>query len=427
MHTDPDPIAPSAMLDDVLRDERRQRRAHRLARSALHFYRGTLPIMTHHLAGTPTSGLMVQLNGDANLANFGLYTAADGRLEFDLTDFHETHPGPWEWDLFRLVVDLVVSGRTHGFSSPQRNRAVTRAVIRYRRAMIGFACLSDSELRTARPGDDELRRQRELGLATRLVEARSGRSLPDERPFRPHVRRVAGRTALMFDHSHVVLPQRAGGRHGTGLREFIEGYTTTLDPESRTLIEGYELTDVTAVRSPDESGDVSWFLLFVRRATGEPLVLQATVVRGCSLDGVLGLHGVGGSHGERVVLGQRLTQVAPDPLAGWQRVDDGQAPARDYHVRQLRDRIVSAEVARMASFTMSAYGELCAWTLAHGHARTGDRAALAAHLSADPGLEDRLAESAEEYADQNERDHRRFAAAVCESSGVLGGPDRARA
>lgn len=234
-----------------------------LVRSALHFYRGTPQTMTHRLAGTRTSGPVVQLNGDANLANFGLYTAADDNLCFGLTDFQHTRPGPWEWDVLRLVVDLVVSGRTHGYNGVQRRRAVARAVRKYRRATLGFAALSEPELRKARPDEDEMRRLRDFGQAAHLIATRSGRPLSADRSARPSTR-----------------------------------------------------------------------------------------------------------------------------------------------------MLVSAEVVRMASFTMAAYGELCAWALALSHARTGDRTALAEHLSAEQGLEQRLAATAEDYADQNERDHRRFAAAV---------------
>lgn len=297
MPAHPDPIALLAMLDAGLPDEQRRRRADRMARSALQFYRSALPIMTHNLAGTTTSEHVVQLNGDANLANFGLYMAADGRLCFGLTDFQNSHPGPWEWDVLRLVVDLVVSGRTHGFNGAQRHQAVVRTVRRYRRATLGFVALSEPQLRRARPDEDEMRRLRDFGQAAHLITTRSGRPLSLDRSVRQSTRMPAG----------------------------------------------------------------------------------------------------------------RLRQL----------VDDGQAPPCYHQVRQLHDPLVSAEVVKMASFTMAAYGELCAWALALSHARTGDRFALAAHLSTEQGLEQRLAATAEDYADQNERDHRRFAAAVSAPSAAL--------
>jgi hypothetical protein len=384
-----------------------------LARNPVTLFRGTPQVMAHRLAETPTTGTTVQLNGDATLANFGLYRTAEDGLVFDFTEFDETHPGPWEWDVRRLAADLAVAGRSHGFTAAQRRRAVVRSARRYREAMQRFSEASSGEVARLRADPDEVRRQYDFGRAARRVTARAGRTdgtTPAAGVGADSV--VTGRPGPAGTSARTPTPRdRTGAARDRveAMRAFVEGYAASLLPEGRSVLAGHELTDVarTLGRGADPSRR-GWLLQLTSRSGGDTLLLEATRARRCGLEGIEGLPPALGGPAERVARGRRLTQERDDPFVGWHRLDDDVAGRGDYQVHRASHPVVSDGAVRVGSFSMSEYAELCAWTLAHAHARSGDRHAIAAHLVADHAFDQDLADFAEAYADLNDRDHRRL-------------------
>jgi hypothetical protein len=280
-----------------------------------------------------------------------------------------------------------------------------------------FADMSSREVLRARADLDEVRRQYDFGRAARWVT---------DRAVWPQDAVPAGTAdaALIGPPWFPAAPGRgtpshrlteAGRDRLEALRGLVEGYTHTLLPEGRSLLNEYELIDAarTAGRGPERTRR-SWLLLLTARSGGEPLVLEATRAPRCALEGVAGLPQAPGLPAERMARGRRLMQERPDRLIGWHRLENHQAGRGDYEVHQACHRLVSDSAVRIGSFSMSAYAELCAWTLAHAHARTGDRRAIAAQLSAEHWFEQDLAEFSERYADQNDCDHRRLVAVVGE-------------
>jgi uncharacterized protein (DUF2252 family) len=375
-----------------------------MSASPLAFFQGAAAVMADDLAGTPTTGIIVQLYGDAHLGNFGLYTTSGGRHVFDVRDFDETHPGPWEWDVKRLLASLAVSGRQSGFSTAQRRTVLRRSAHAYREAIQRFASMSNLEVWFAQAEVDELRQHRRFGMPIhrhpdagrrRLTEVADGirRFVPDPPDLVP-----VGR-----------LPHEPGGVDVEGsIRALLEDYRATLSGDGRFLLDHFRVAEV--ARDAGSAGATaarSWVVLLAGRDTDEQLFLQ---VREAHRSVVYPLSTVekNSHHGRRVVTGQRLTQAAGDIFLGWHRMNDGTGRRQDYYIRELRDWLPEVGVDWMAPLRMGVYGELCAWTLAHGHARSGDRLALAAYLGDGPEFEESFADFAETYAEQNLVDFERF-------------------
>jgi hypothetical protein len=400
----PDPLA---LLDRQNADRLTELvplRYERMAESPFTFFQGAAAVMADDLAGTPTTGIMVQLCGDAHIGNFGLYQTPAGRLVFDVRDFDETHPGPWEWDVKRLLASLAVAGRQNGYTTSQRRTVLLRAGHEYRAAVRRFAAMSNLEMWFSQADVDRLRRHHRFGRALDL-RAGSARRGPTEL--------VDGTRRLVADPPSLVpvadlvaepaladLEDRIGG--------LLEDYRATLSGDSQFLLDHFRVVEV--ARSAGRAGATgtrTWIVLLAGRDTDEPLLLQ---VREAHPSVVYPLSSVETSsdHGRRVVTGQRLVQAAGDIFLGWQRVTEASGRRRDYYVRELREWLPSPALDRMSPFTMGVYGELCGWTLARAHARSGDRIALAAYLGDDDEFEATTAEFAEAYADQNLQDFRRF-------------------
>ncbi|WP_030619793.1 DUF2252 domain-containing protein [Streptomyces fulvoviolaceus] len=396
----------------------------RMMESPFRFYRGAAAIMASDLADSPTSGLTAQLCGDAHLLNFRLLASPERQLVFDINDFDETLPGPWEWDVKRLSASLVIAGRANGFDDAERARIVSSTVRSYREAMIRFADTGnldiwyakiDADLLESLASDrlDATKRGRK-NLARAMAKARTRDSL---QAFDKLTETVDGRPRIAADPPLLVpagdlLPDIERSALERQFRGLIERYGRTLASDRRTLLDDYRLADVARkVVGVGSVGTRCWIFLLLGRDDRDPLFLQAKEADAS----VLAAH-VGTSRylnqGERVVSGQRLMQATSDIFLGWERVDGIDGKQRDFYVRQLRDWKGIAMPERMRPKDMQAFGELCGVTLARAHARSGDRIAIATYLGGGDSFDRALATFAEAYADQNERDHQALVDAV---------------
>jgi uncharacterized protein (DUF2252 family) len=396
----------------------------RMLASPFSYFRGAALSMATDLAATPVSGLAVQACGDAHLSNFGVYASPERALVFDVNDFDETLPGPWEWDVKRLAASLEVAGRDNGYRPALRRKVVTAAVARYRETMRVFAGQGDLAVWYARAEAGVLRERFGSQLAAReqqqadsaMVKARTRDSL---QALAKLTQQVAGKPRIMADPPLVVpLSDLVAGaadqaRVETELKRLIGGYQRTLETDRRYLLEQFEFADMARkVVGVGSVGTRCWIVLLLGRDTSDPLFLQVKEAERSVLEDFAGASKYA-NHGQRVVAGQRLMQATSDIFLGWQRAEvDPDGRPHDFYVRQLRDGKVSADIEVMTAAGMRAYGELCGWTLARAHARSGDRIAIAAYLGQSAVFDQAIAEFAAAYADQNERDHQSLAAAV---------------
>ena len=394
----------------------------RMLVSPFTFFRGAAYPMAADLAGEPRTGLEVQLCGDAHLSNFGGFAAPDRRLVFSINDFDETLPGPFEWDVKRLVASFAVAGRDRGFDPKQRqliNRAVTRS---YRESMSAFAGMDNLDLWYARIDVDEIasvaaqegsRKQRKV-FERNLAKARSKDSM---KAFSKLTETTNGEPRIASDPPLIVpIEALASGAEQAEIEDFVQGvigaYRETLASDRRRLLERFRY--VHAARKVVGVGSVgtrAWILLMLGRDATDPLFLQLKEAQPSVLEPFLGTSALS-NHGERVVEGQRLTQAASDIMLGWARVTAPDGVGRDFYVRQLWDNKGSAVVEAMNPRAMTVYGQICGRALAKAHARSGDAIAIASYLGASDSFDRALASFAETYADQNERDYDALKAAV---------------
>ncbi|MGI5127389.1 DUF2252 domain-containing protein [Pseudonocardia sp. CA-107938] len=389
----------------------------RMAVSPFAFFRGAAAVMAADLAATPVSGTQVQLCGDAHLANFGFFASPERRLVFDVNDFDETLPGPWEWDVKRLAASVEVAARDRGFADGDRREIVTTTVRAYRRAMRGFAKMTNLEVWYAIADERHARKMIEgKGSAQRLAKARKRDhrdSLARFATVEDGTPRIVADPPLVVPLHHLVPKARVRRRVVAMLETMLAGYRESLLPERRRLFDQYRLTDIAQkVVGVGSVGNRCWMLLFIGRDADDPLFLQAKEAGPSVLEPYLG-DADHGHDGQRVVEGQRLMQTVSDIFLGWQRITEPDGTSRDYYVRQLRDWKGSIDVEEIERpDTLASYAGMCAWSLARAHARTGDRAAIAAYLGSSGKFDDAVATFADAYADRTEADHAAFAAAV---------------
>ncbi|HXE44310.1 MAG TPA: DUF2252 domain-containing protein [Conexibacter sp.] len=393
----------------------------RMAASPFAFFRGAAAVMAADLAATPTSGLRAQLCGDAHLANFGGFASPERDLVFDLNDFDEALPGPWEWDLKRLVASVALAAGERGFDGAQRKTAVRATAQRYREAMRAFAAMPALEVWNAHVDEAELEEQRGTSLPKaararfeRVVE--KARRKDHLRAFAKLVREVDGEPRFASDPPLLVpieelLPAAEAEELHAGMRALIDAYRASLPEERRALLDRYRYADLARkVVGVGSVGTRAWVVLMLG-PTGDPLFLQCKEAQASVLEPYAGAREYDNC-GERVVQGQRLMQAASDIFLGWLRTPGIDGVRRDFYVRQLWDWKASADLAAMEPATLAAYGRLCAWTLARAHARSGDPAAIAGYAGRGETLDRALAAFAEAYADQTERDHAALLTAI---------------
>ncbi|MFE6157916.1 DUF2252 domain-containing protein [Streptomyces sp. NPDC056486] len=397
----------------------------RMLESPFRFFRGAAAIMATDLADTPASGLRAQLCGDAHMLNFRLLASPERHLMFDVNDFDETLPGPWEWDVKRLVVSLVIAGRDNGFSTSERARVVRATVRSYRESMGKFARMRTIDVWYSRIDAEDLYAAMSSRLDTR-ARRRVSRTLSKART-RDHLQAleklagvVDGELRIASDPPLIMpldglLPGVERKQLEQQLRELVDRYALTLSADRRALLSQYRVVDMARkVVGVGSVGTRCWIILLLGRDDSDPLLLQAKEASASVLAEFAGAS----SHlnqGERVVAGQRLMQATSDMFLGWERVEGGlDGRQRDFYIRQLRDWKAIPQAELMTPDVMRLFGRMCGATLARAHARSGDRIAIAAYLGGSDSFDRALARFAESYADQNERDHRALAAAVRE-------------
>jgi len=396
----------------------------RMMVSPFTFYRGAALPMASDLAATPVSGLAVQACGDAHLSNFGVFGSAERRLVFDVNDFDETLPGPWEWDVKRLAASLEVAARDNGYAGKDRRMIVTATVASYRRAMRAFAAMTNLEVWYARADLDELRadfkkrmtaRQRKL-TEKAMAKARTRDSMQEVAKL---TQMVDGELRILADPPLLVpivdlLPAHTDQEtfHGQ-IRDLLDAFRLTLETDRSYLVRTFELAAVARkVVGVGSVGTRCWIVLMLGRDDSDPLFLQVKEAEASVLSRFVGASEYD-NMGQRVVAGQRLMQAASDIFLGWQRTEAGlDGKQRDFYVRQLRDWKFSLPIEIMVPRGMRLYGELCGWTLARAHARSGDRIAIAAYLGGSDVFDKAIARFAAAYADQNELDHKSLVDAV---------------
>jgi uncharacterized protein (DUF2252 family) len=419
----------------------------RMMVSPFTFYRGAAAVMAEDLRDSPVAGLPAQLCGDAHLSNFGVFGSPERRLVFDVNDFDETLPGPFEYDVKRMVTSFVIAARDNGFSPSHARAAAREAAAAYRTAMAGFAGLGTMDVWYASLDEDAIRdlahgAMDEIGQAKK--SAKSGKQKKQAREQAKMAKQAAKRANQAAEKAHTrdstqalsKLGETVGGKYRIasqppvliplrelafdmareftpeqieqGIRDQFSDYRATLEPDRRHLLEQFEVVDAARkVVGVGSVGTRAYIVLLQGRDAGDPLFLQVKEATSSVLEGHLPRSRYR-QHGQRVVQGQRLMQAASDIYLGWTRGPLG----RHFYWRQLRDMKGSAEVEAMTPVGLRAYARLCGWTLARAHARSGDPVAIAAYLGDGDEFDRAIADYAKRYADQNERDYAEFVAAV---------------
>jgi uncharacterized protein (DUF2252 family) len=407
----PDRADPIALLEAQARTrvpELVPMRYGRMQVSPFAFLRGSAIVMAHDLARTPTTGLQTQLCGDAHLCNFGVYASPERTLVFDINDFDETLPGPWEWDLKRLAASCYVAGRGNGCSEADCRQTVRITASAYRRHMAEFATMGNLAVWYAHITADELmalivNKRTQKRAQQLLAKTRQRDSL---QAFSKLTEVVDGCCVIANDPPLVVrVPEE---KQQADVHWVFNAYAQTLRADYRHLLARYALFDMAfKVVGVGSVGTRCYMLLLLGDGTDDPLLLQAKEAQASVLEASLPKSAFE-NQGERVVAGQRLMQAASDIFLGWVRGPAG----RDFYVRQLRDMKGSAEVATLSPAELALWASSCGWALARAHARSGDRVQIAAYLGASAAFDDAIVAFAEAYADQTERDYRTFLAAI---------------
>ena len=397
----------------------------RMLASPFAFFRGGALIMAADLARSPTSGLQVQVCGDAHLSNFGLFGSPERELVFDINDFDETLPGPWEWDVKRLAASIEIAGRANGFAEPECRKAVLDTVAGYRGSMHDMAAMNNldvwyllakvqeglprasavldkADLKALRRVIKKaLSRDNRQALSKLTVQVDGGRELAEDPP-------------LVLPIRHLLKPELVEPFQDA-MDELMGAYMQSLPDDRAHLLEGYEIVDLARkVVGVGSVGTRAWIVLLKGRDEDDALLIQVKEAQASVLERYVG-ESAYEQHGQRVVEGQRLMQATSDIFLGWVRTRADRSldgVSYDYYLRQLRDWKGSWEPSTMSPTGMAVYGQLCAWTLARAHARSGDRIAIASYLGKSDTFDRAIADFAVTYADQNDKDHEALADAV---------------
>ena len=421
----------------------------RMMASPFTFYRGAARIMAADLAGTPVAGLGAQLCGDAHLSNFGMFASPERRLMFDLNDFDETLPGPFEYDVKRMAASFVIAGRNNGFTKADARAAAMASVTAYREAMAGFAPMPTMDIWYAHFDEDrfkatiqdaltevttEVKKEKKGKAAgkkhkdsTQAKLAKEAARRAEKNLAKAHTRdsvQALSKLAELADGQYrivsqppVIVPARdLAATFGLSadevmpmLHEQFRAYRATLPDDRRQLLERFQIVDAARkVVGVGSVGTRAFIVLLEGRDAYDPLFLQIKEATASVLEGYLPRSRYR-HHGERVAQGQRKMQAASDIFLGWTRGIDVR---RHFYWRQLRDMKGSALVELMAPATLTHYARMCGWTLARAHARSGDPVAMAAYLGRDDAFDRSVTDFCERYADQNEQDYGEFVKAI---------------
>jgi uncharacterized protein (DUF2252 family) len=448
----PDPVALLEEQNTTREPDLVPVRHGRMMVSPFTFYRGAAKIMAADLKDTPVAGLVVQLCGDAHLSNFGMFASPERRLLFDLNDFDETLPGPFEYDVKRMAASFTIAGRNNGFAAADTRAATLASVAAYREAMQEFAEMSTMDLWYSHYDEDQLQALIHGALAEVSTEAKKdkdkkGKSakkketkdVKQEKITREAAKRaeknlakahtrdslqalsklcevVDGKYQIVSQPPVVVPARDLAATYGMSpdevmptIRDQLRAYRATLQYDRRRLLEKFEIVDAARkVVGVGSVGTRAFIVLLQGRDEHDPLFLQVKEATSSVLEAYLPKSRFR-QHGERVVQGQRLMQAASDIYLGWTK---GRDVSRNFYWRQLRDMKGSALVELMAPFTLMHYGRICGWTLARAHARTGDPVAIAEYLGTSDAFDRSILDFCERYADQNQKDYESFAGAI---------------
>jgi uncharacterized protein (DUF2252 family) len=421
----------------------------RMMVSPFTFYRGAAKIMAVDLKDTPVAGLRAQLCGDAHLSNFGMFASPERRLMFDLNDFDETLPGPFEYDVKRMAASFLIAGRNNGFAKADARAAAMASVTAYREAMAGFAQMPTMELWYAHFDEDRLQqviqgavtgaakqdkkdkkakakkkaqRDEKTDKAVKEAARRAEKNLAkahtrDSMQALSKLGELAGGQYQIVSQPPVIVPARdLAATYGLSpdqilpvLHEQFRSYRATLPDDRRKLLEKFQIVDAARkVVGVGSVGTRAFIILLQGRDAHDPLFLQVKEATASVLEASLPRSRYR-QHGERVVQGQRMMQAASDIFLGWTK---GVDVNRHFYWRQLRDMKGSALVELMAPVTLTYYAQICGWTLARAHARSGDPVAMASYLGRDDVFDRSITDFAERYADQNEQDYEQFVKAI---------------
>ena len=397
----------------------------RMMVSPFTFYRGAAKIMAADLSGSPTAGLTTQLCGDAHLSNFGAFASPERRLLFDLNDFDETLPGPFEYDVKRLAASFTIAARNNGFAKADARGATTTAVRTYRVAMAGFAQMRTMDTWYAHLAEEDIMaaasaRVRGKAGAKALKRAKKNTAKARTRDSLQALAKLTevidGRYRIVSQPPVVVPLRDLAATYGRAPEEVdslihaqFRAYRETLQDDRRQLLERFQIVDVARkVVGVGSVGTRAWIVLLQGRDGQDPLFLQVKEASSSVLEDHLPKSRYR-QPGERVVQGQRMMQAASDIFLGWTR---GADVTRQYYWRQLRDMKGSALVEAMSPSTLGFYAESCGWTLARAHARSGDAIAIAEYLGDSDSFDRAIYDFSKRYADQNERDYQEFVDAV---------------
>ncbi len=428
----PDPVALLEEQNITREQDLLPVRHGRMLVSPFTFYRGAAKIMAADLKDTPRAGLASQLCGDAHLSNFGVFASPERTLLFDLNDFDETLPGPFEYDVKRMAASFTIAARNNGFTK-EETRDVTRTAVRaYREAMSEFAQMGTLDIWYARLSEQHLVEALELAVSTGKSKAQKKAAEGVEKTARKFVAKARTRDSLqalsklaelvdgkyrIVSQPPIVIPARElGASYGMDaddvwhvIRGQLRSYSATLQDERRELLERFEIIDLARnVVGVGSVGTRAYIILLQGRDQRDPLFLQVKEATRSVLEDHLPKSRFK-QPGERVVQGQRRMQAASDIFLGWTRSEQGN---RYLYWRQLRDMKGSAPAEEMKPIGMTVYASFCGWTLARAHARSGDPIAIAAYLGKSDKFDRSIAKFSERYADQNEQDYQAFADAV---------------
>jgi uncharacterized protein (DUF2252 family) len=394
----------------------------RMLVSPFTYYRGAALPMAADLAGTPTAGLRAQLCGDAHLSNFGAFASPERNLVFDVNDFDETLPGPFEWDVKRLAASFIVAGRDNGFSAKASRKLAVTAAEGYRTAMLGFAEQSLLDVWYAHmdvePALAEVKSQikaKRVKMFEKLLA--KAHTKDSTSALTKLTAEIDGQRRIISDPPTIVpieelFPNVQAKAIYEQIATVVAKYRRSLQSDRRHLLSQFTLMHVARkVVGVGSVGTRAWIVLMDAADGVEPLVLQAKEAQPSVLAEFAGRSRYN-NEGERVVAGQHLMQAQSDIFLGWTRVNGPDGIDRDFYVRQLRDWKFSVPIEVMVPAGLTIYSRLCGWTLARAHARSGDRIALAAYLGNSAKFDHAIADFAETYADQNELDYAAFQSAV---------------
>jgi uncharacterized protein (DUF2252 family) len=453
----PDPVALLEEQDTDREQDLVPVRHGRMMVSPFTFYRGAAKIMAADLAGTPVAGLGTQLCGDAHLSNFGAFASPERVLLFDVNDFDETLPGPFEWDVKRMAASFEIAARNNGFAAADARAVTLGSVLAYREAMASFARMGTMEIWYAHLDEDELRAgirtvvagtaKAEKGAkkaakagkgakASRKAEkadreqekaAKAAGKRAEKTLAKAHTRdslqalsklaeQVNGKYQIVSQPPIVVPARDLAATYGLsaretekGIREQFRAYRATLQDDRRHLLERFEVVDAARkVVGVGSVGTRAFIVLLQGRDAADPLFLQVKEATASVLEPYVGKSRYR-QHGERVVQGQRMMQAASDIYLGWTK---GVDVSRHFYWRQLRDMKGSAVVEDMTPLALTYYARICGWTLARAHARSGDPVATAAYLGDSDAFDTSITDFSQRYADQNEKDYTEFVNAV---------------